>query len=172
MSWIIWLDEDGKEVKRKRKGRGRGPRNFVKSESDGNWYFHPPWSQPKSDDGGDGEVVVKEQPKPKKVRVVEAHKQTTSDAIIQACHSMRVNTENSLTTLDIPVVMKKTGLLEIDSFSGQPLFHKIEIDRATGSVSICDVTSPAGPFLVIEKALSDMTGDSDAGTEATDKPSE
>ena len=40
MSQIIWLDEDGNELKREKKGRGRPPKGSVKRD-DGNIYVSP-----------------------------------------------------------------------------------------------------------------------------------
>ena len=37
MSQIIWVDEDGSELKRERKGRGRPPKGLVRRD-DGNFY--------------------------------------------------------------------------------------------------------------------------------------
>jgi hypothetical protein len=40
MSFIVWLDADGKEIRREKKQRGRPPKGSVKKE-DGNFYVSP-----------------------------------------------------------------------------------------------------------------------------------
>jgi len=61
---LIWLDDDGNEVKREEKGRGRPPRGFEKRD-DGNYYHSP---EPEVDPDapyfiwldGDGEEIRRE----------------------------------------------------------------------------------------------------------------
>jgi hypothetical protein len=146
--FLIWLDEDGKEIKRKHKGRGRPPSGAVKRD-DGNWYLS---ASPKKTEAN-GEVEV-EKPKPRKrQRRITARQAVSVEQFAKACHVLGKEQDERHVRLITPIISGKTGLIELDEIPGSPLFHSIEIDLQAGSVAVWDVTAPESPCLIIEDAI-------------------
>ena len=162
--YFIWLDEDGNEIKRKPKmSRGRAPGNFSR-RADGNWYCKS-WRKTtelvdKTEASSKNEEV-REDLIPR-ARYVKANKQTTPEAIERVCHVVDREEQDGTLILSSPVLVGDTGLDELDEIDGQPLFHRIEINPQANTVSVWNVTSPGGPYLIVEDALTTNMGDHDA----------
>ena len=154
MTYIISLDNQGKEVDRKVKTRGRPPKGFYR-HSDGNFYNRSPLKPVETEKPQ--EVKVNEEDsqienvRPKK-RIV-AHKRTTLKKLLGACCPYRSFVIDDEIHLISPIFVKETGLVILDSFGGQPIFHEIIIDTLCSTVTVFGLKNFQQPLFLIEEAL-------------------
>ena len=144
--WIIIQDENGKEVGRKIKGRGRPPKGFAKSEKDGNWYAVSSLLKKFEEFGKKIDDVIDDKlqenvERVEKVRVsrrskvVQAEHKTTVEKFCKGCHVLSSEVgEDGIIILHGPIVCGPTGLDDF-TFDTQPVFNRIEIDTTKGTVS-------------------------------------
>ena len=146
MSDYIWLDENGKEIARKLRTRGRPPLNAVQRE-DGNFYvpFSP---ENKSLPQNPSLPLVEEVP------VVQSEKISLND-FLSCCFVSRGDfiCDGPVVTLNRVVITGKTNLSRIPFNS---VFSRIEIDRKNNVTKVWKV-DPQNPSFQVQGLFSDLT---------------
>jgi hypothetical protein len=148
MSYYIWLDKDGKEVKREEKGRGRVKKE-AKQGQDGNWYISEGQNLPEAVKAkteapeATGEAIEEAEKKPENDNVTKERKtiqKTSVSKLLKSLHSLRVekNTEETLIKIISPVVIGGNDIDEVIVYNSA--YAKIEIDTVAKSISIWTVT--------------------------------
>jgi len=151
MADYIWLDEDGEEVDRKPKGRGRSRKGFTQAD-DGNWYNRPlaapeePPEDPEEppEDPEDVEPVVTHR---RRVKIVKATKRVTVGQVTKTLFALDLLQEDGLVTVIGPVVEGDCG---VEQILPNAIYSKIELDTVADEIRVYSPNCPVSPSLIIK----------------------
>jgi len=160
MSYKIWLDKEGKEVKREVKGRGRISKGFVKRDDD-NWYTQEGVVEEvkqeivktKQETEEAQTVVVQDVYKTVlKKKTSTATQQIHASSIQKVCSTMDTEEKDGVVVLHNSVPLIK-GLEEY-GLNFNFVYERVELDTRTGQVRIFSIKTPNGaPVIVVNNAI-------------------